>query len=280
MSLRGLFVKNYRGSSQFNTGLMEIEPGDWEACRDRVRHLDPAALAECRVFKGHMPFGLHELLPEPSRYITFLREPVRRVLSHYRMAIRKNQLPADHQIDPSRADWNLGAFPALGRSFDNGQTRMLAGACLRLPFGACREEHLQLAKRHVDTHFDFVGLTERFDLSLLLLRRLCGWKWRFFVPDNVAPSDHIAIAPEIVEQVRLLNRFDRELYQHAEERFERLVKRFGGRLRLERHLFGWGNAVHQRLHQWRQARKCRRLEQNRPTMRPLPAGADMLTRED
>jgi hypothetical protein len=273
MSLRGLFVKNYRDGGQFNTGLMDVDAADWAACRDRVRCLDPETMAACRVFKGHMPFGLHELLPEPSRYITFLRDPVRRVLSHYRMVVRKKQLPAGHQIDPSRADWNLGAVPALARSFDNGQVRMLAGADLRLPFGACTEEHLQLATRNLDTHFEFVGLTERFDLSLMLLRRLCGWKWRFYVPDNVAPPDEVSIAPEITGQARALNRFDEELYRQARERFDRLAEKYGWRLRAEHRAFIWGNAVHQRLHQWRQARKTRRLEPQRPAMRPLPAGA-------
>jgi hypothetical protein len=271
MSLRGLFVKNYRAGGHFNTGLMEIDAGGWEACQNHVRHMDAETMAAYRVFKGHMPFGLHELLPEPSRYITFLRDPVRRALSHYRMAVRKNQLPRNHQIDPARADWNLLGAPALGRSLDNGQTRMLAGADLRLPFGACTEEHLRMAKHNVDTHFDFVGLTEQFDLSLILLRRLCGWKWHFYVPDNVAPADSLSIPEEIVEQVRVLNRFDAELYCHARQRFERLAKNYGWRLQAEHRLFVRGNRVHQLLHQWRQARKTRLLEQRRPAMRPLPA---------
>jgi hypothetical protein len=276
MSLRGLFVKNYRDGGHFNTGLMEIDAADWDACRDRVRRMHPETMAACQVFKGHMPFGLHELLPGPRRYITFLRDPVRRALSHYRMAVRKNQLPADHRIDPSLPDWNLRAAGALARSFDNGQTRMLAGADLRLPCGACTEEHLQLARHNLDTHFDFVGLTEQFDLSLMLLRRVCGWKWRFYVPDNVAPVDSIFIPSEIVEQVRALNRFDVELYRHAQERFRLLLENYGWRLRGEHQLFVQGNRGHQLLHQWRHARKTRRLGRQRPAMRPLPAGSAVL----
>ena len=280
MSLRGLFVKNYRDGGHFNTGLMEISQPDWDSCLDRIRRLDSETKKACRVFKGHMPYGLHEILDGPSRYITFLRDPVRRALSHYRMAVRKNQLPGHHQIDPSLPDWGLGAAPALARSFDNGQTRMVAGASLRLPFGACTDEHLQLAKHNIDTHFEFVGLTEQFDLSLMLMQRMCGWKWHFYVPDNVAPPDAVAVEPEIVEQVRALNRFDVELYRHAQERFERLIDQYGWRLRTEHRAFIWGNAVHQRLHQWRQARKNRGVQQQRPAMRPLPAGSAGLHGEE
>jgi hypothetical protein len=280
MSLRGLFVKNYRDGRHFNTGLMEIERDEWNACLDQVRRMDAEAMASHRVFKGHMPFGLHAVLPEGSRYITFLRDPVRRALSHYRMVVRKKQFPASHRIDPSRPDWNLGAHPTLARSFDNGQTRIVAGAPLDLPFGGCSYEHLRLAKENLDHYFQFVGLTEQFDLSLMLMQRQCGWKWRFYVPDNVTPQDSIFIPPEITEQIRLLNRFDLELYRHAEERFERLVSEAGWKLRARHRVFIWGNKVHQRLHQWRQKRKLRRTQPCRPAMRPLPSGVAVSPHEN
>lgn len=279
MSLRGLFVKNYRDGAHFNTNLMEIEANEWDACLDRVRRMGPNTRASYRVFKGHMPFGLHEALPEPSRYITFLRNPVRRVLSYYRMAVRKKQLPSGHQIDPSRPDWNLGAHPALARSFDNGQTRLISGASLQLPFGGCTDEHLRQAKHNLDTHFEFVGLTEQFDLSLLLMQGICGWKWRFYVPDNVAPQDSVFIPPEIEENIRILNRYDLELYRYVAEQFERLVSREGWKLRAKHGVFIFGNKVHQLLHQWRQKRKSRRTKQCRPAMRPLPTGSAALPGE-
>jgi len=242
--------------------------------------MDPETLAACPVFKGHMPFGLHAALPTPARYITFLRDPVRRALSHYRMVLRKKQLPLHHRIDPSRPDWNLGTCPALARSLDNGQTRLVAGANLRLPFGACTGEHLRQAKLNLDNHFEFVGLTEQFDLSLMLMRRMCGWKWHFYVPDNVAPPDSFSMAPEIVERIRILNGFDLELYRHAQERFQQLINRYGWKIGAEHRTFVWGNKVHQHLHQWRQARKARRVEQRRPTMRPLPVRSVGLSGEE
>ena len=150
-----------------------------------------------------------------------------------------------------------------------GQTRILAGASLRLPFGACTKEHLQAAKHNLDAHFQFVGLTERFDLSLALMRRLCGWKWHFYVPDNVASPDFISIDPCIIEQIRALNHLDLELYRYVQQRFEVLVDQYGWRLRAENLLFRWGNVAHQRLHVLRQARKARKQGRERPAMRPL-----------
>ncbi len=36
-----------------------------------------------RCLKGHMPFGLHKYLLNSSVYLTVLREPIERVISHY-----------------------------------------------------------------------------------------------------------------------------------------------------------------------------------------------------
>lgn len=40
-------------------------------------------LRSIRLIKGHYNFGLHKLLPQGARYITFLREPIDRIVSHY-----------------------------------------------------------------------------------------------------------------------------------------------------------------------------------------------------
>src|SRR5215211_4471350 len=36
-----------------------------------------------RLIRGHIPFGIHGLIPVEFAYITLLREPVNRVLSQY-----------------------------------------------------------------------------------------------------------------------------------------------------------------------------------------------------
>jgi hypothetical protein len=278
MSLRGLFVKNYREGKHFNTGLGENTSAAWEECLQKVRSLSACEIEAHQVFKGHMRFGLHEILPWPARYITFLRDPVKRALSHYRMALRKGELPPGHRIDPSRPGWNMEACPTVARSLDNGQTRAIAGTDFDLPFGACNADHLRLAKRNLDRHFDFVGLTEHFDLSLMLLGRVCGWKWHFYVPDNVAPPEPLLISAEIEEDIRTLNSLDMELYRYAEERLAALAQCEGWKFKMEHRAFRICNAVHQGLHTWRRARKECRGASVRPAMRAISAFPATLTK--
>ncbi len=230
--------------------------------------MPPGQLDSHQVFKGHMLFGLHELLTAPADYITFLRDPVNRMISLYRMLCRKKIMPSDLVIDPTRSDWNLGECPDFREALDNGQTRALAGIGPEIPFGSLSEKQFQPAPENKEVHFKSVWLTEQFDLSLRLLGRVCGWKWHFYVPDNVAHGDSFELSPAVVEAVRDLNRFDFELYRHAHERFQRLVDDYGWRLKVEQKAFRLGNRVHQQLHVWRHRIKRHLGTERRKAMIP------------
>jgi len=247
MSLRGLFTKNYRTGKQFNTGIRRLTASSWESCLARIKDMPVEELDQYRVFKGHMQFGLHEILPPPAEYITFLRNPVNRVLSHYKMLCRNKLIPSEPIIDLSKSDWNLTPYPELCYSIDNGQTRALAGVDPDLPFGACTKHHLQIARQNMDRHFKFVGLAEQFNLSLMLMERICDWKWHFYVPDNVA-AGAFQLPPDVTKAIHDLNRFDFELYRNARQRFDQLVENYGWKLQAELRLYNLGNRLHQQLH--------------------------------
>jgi len=258
MSLRGLLVRNYRNGPHFNTNIAgDFSTKSWNEFLERINKMAPEELDRQVVFKGHMFFGLHEVLPGPSWYITFLRDPVERSISHYKMLCRLKASAPAHEIDPSKKDWNMSEAPDFLRCLDNFQTRLLAGTDVTLPFGACTEEHLRIAKANMDRHFKFVGLTEQFDLSLLLLRRVCGWGWRFYIPDNVAPSTPFQMPAGVPEAIRRLNNLDLELYRYAQERFDRQVDAYGWRLKAELRLYRLGNRLHLGLHHWRHKIKRR-----------------------
>lgn len=273
MSLRGLFAKNYRQVPHFNTGIEGLNAESWAECLTRIEQMSPEELDRYRVFKGHMQLGLHEIVPGGLKYITFLREPVARIISHYQMLFRLGTISEGHQIDLSRPDWNVPCASFLS-SLDNGQTRVLGQADLDLPLGGCTEAHYERAIANIEKHFTFVGLTEKFDLSLILLGRICGWSWHFYVPDNRAPVKSIPIQPEVVKAITDMNVWDRRLYRYVQERFARQVAFYGLSLQAEHALFRLGNKGHQKLHVWRHAVKKRLGIEKRPVMAPRTASQD------
>src|SRR5215469_1829692 len=60
--------------------MYSIDPVFFEWSWGHLQHLSKERLRRTRMFKGHMLFGLHAILPQPATYITVLREPVDRVI--------------------------------------------------------------------------------------------------------------------------------------------------------------------------------------------------------
>ena len=248
-SLHNLISREYRNRSILNTHCGLLTPSVWQNFTRPLESYPRLLRPRYDVVIGHMKFGLHELLGGPSRYITFLRDPVKRFVSYFLMLQRMGIVPMNLKLDPSRPDWNLRHHESIPRELDNGQTRALANADWDLPFGLCNEEHLKAAKANLDHYFEFVGLTEHFDLSLMLLKRITGWRWHFYARKNVSPNVRSnRPSPDILEEISRLNSFDRQLYFYAKERLMGTAGRYGRSLRLERAAFAFCNDVHRGKH--------------------------------
>ena len=244
-SLHNLIWREYRHHPMLDTHCGLLTTSVWQDFADRMADHPATRAPRYRVVGGHMKFGVHEMLDYPARYLTMLRDPVRRFASYYFMLQRSGHVPAGHRLDPDRADWNLSGHETLPRELDNGQTRALANADWDLPLGECTEDHLKLAQANLDRHFAFVGVTEHFDLSLMVLMRVCRWRWHFYVPRNVSPVVRSQrFSPDVLESIERLNRFDRQLHAHAKKRLLETARGYGVNLQMEKIAYMAGNVVH------------------------------------
>jgi hypothetical protein len=172
-----------------------------------------------------MYFGVHESLPQPATYITLLRDPVDRVISHYYMIVRS---PADifyNEVTSRKMSLKDFAESGLVPELENGQTRFLGGAGPHVPFGKCTPEILEKAKKNLRDYFSIVGLRERFDETVVLLKKTFGWMNAFYVKDR--PKKRLlkeAISRETLSVIEKYNQLDLELYAFAKERFEELIQ--------------------------------------------------------
>src|ERR1700724_2464607 len=93
----------------------------------RFKTLPAAKRGRYRLIQGHMHFGLHRFIPRASTYVTFLRQPVERVLSFYYYA----RSTPDHYLYPLLTTGRVDLRTLLGRELTselcNFQTRALAG---------------------------------------------------------------------------------------------------------------------------------------------------------
>jgi hypothetical protein len=218
-----------------------------------LRAASDAYKARVQVLIGHMPFGLHECFPHPCTYVTVLREPVARVISFY-YHVRRDRGHYLHRYATSPG-MSLEQFVSSGVSTEanNGQTRDLSGEGLVLaPFPAmgigfdqCPPAMLDRAIGNLREHFAVVGLSERFDETLMLFRQELRWTrtpyyCRERVGGNVPTDLRTNVPRRVAAIIERYNELDCALYEHA-------VRQFDERLRRDPRIEGWRLAMFKML---------------------------------
>jgi hypothetical protein len=176
----------------------------WQAWRERRRRaeLPPGT----RVVHGHFVAAKYWRSHPEGRFVTWFRDPVERLASHYFYWQREPdpEHPTCRRLHSERL--SLRAFAALPEMRDV-HARLLGG----VPVEA----------------FAFVGLTEHFEAGMELFRRL-------FCPElelgagrrNVNPArsgERYALDPAERDAIAALNRADLALYARARARHEELL---------------------------------------------------------
>ena len=196
---------------------------EWgEEARLKFEALPVEAKNELDAIYGHLYFGIHSHLKRPYFYVTFLRDPIERLISAYYFIKERPH----HPQYATTLNLSLREFYEQGyggKEQDNGQTRILSGQYDIDTL--CNSEMLELAKRHLKEQVQVVGITERFDESLLLISKHLNWNLPLYYERNVAskrpqkseiPSDTLAF-------LQKYNEYDIELYTYACDLFDETV---------------------------------------------------------
>lgn len=216
----------------FRPGL--LRRASWRLRKDPRLAADIRRAAEARTkrdgyFGGHFCFGIHQHLPKPASYMTFLRDPVKRVVSLY-IYSRDNPDAFYHKHAKGRSLLEFVRDSGL-QELDNGMVRFIAGDSdslfiNRTPYGEVDEDLLEIAKSNLERYFFFVGLQERFDESFLLLSRdLVIMRPRYLRLNTARPSSKSTPPDaEVIAEIRKRSQMDQRLYDHVAEHFEQRIQ--------------------------------------------------------
>jgi len=185
--------------------------------------LDRWKSGDIRLIVGHFSVGVHRIDPS-VRYVTCLREPVARLLSHYQHA---KSDPAHYLHRPlvdgrmSPADY---VTSGLSGELSNGMTRMLAGV-EDFHHSPVTRETLTLARENLAEHFDSILLSEQFDSGALLLAGQHDWPPPYYIRRKTGhyPGGKPVLPSEDRARIEAHNTCDLDLYQWARERFRFLA---------------------------------------------------------
>lgn len=209
-----LFILNnqYDNLNHFDIGQLASN----ESNIDNLINKSKEEREKINLIKGHQDFGLHKYLIGPTAYITFVRHPVQRITSFYHFA-KKNPDNRLYQYI-HKYNFSLKDFVLKFNDFDinNGQINRLGG----LPF---EDENTQLTKalKNIETYFPIVGIVEKYDESLMLMKNYYGWTWPYYVVVNKnKKKPKTIISPEIENLIIEKNQGDYKLYLEMNKRLD------------------------------------------------------------
>lgn len=214
------------------TTIFSVDPSFFRWSYHRLIQWPARRLGRIKVFKGHMPFGLHKLLPQPATYITILRDPIDRAVSEYHYALSRKIHPQHRTMKKLTLEEYIRTTP-----HSNVQTKLIAGLQNGYDFlaGECTDQTLATAMENLARHFSVVGPAERFDEALALAKLTFNWRIAHYANFNVTRSrpGKDSVPSRTRELIAERYRFDLALYQRACSLFEQIAAPHQQQLRIE-----------------------------------------------
>jgi hypothetical protein len=109
---------------------------------------------------------VHQYFEGTYKYITFLRHPVDRFISHYYYSKNNKQHYLYEKINKNNLSLCDFASLDIATELDNGMCRYITGINPPLPSVNFESIYLK-ATEIIDNKFAFIGIVEEFDKSLL-----------------------------------------------------------------------------------------------------------------
>lgn len=166
------------------------------------------------IFLGHFWYGLHHQLPGRSRYVTMLRDPVERALSlhAHRLAHQRMQIPVERYVTAGR-DYEIA----------NGQTRRLSFDGVNDRSDVTETMFDVACERLVDGSFAAVGVTERFDESIIAVAHALAWRSAAYESENLSTHrvQRTELPRPVLDCLIERNEFDLRLHEFAGEQLDK-----------------------------------------------------------
>ncbi|KAF2075401.1 hypothetical protein CYY_003280 [Polysphondylium violaceum] len=195
---------------------------------------DYGRLVDRQVILGHFDYGIHNYLPQSDKttysYLTMLRDPVDRVISHYYYHLNRKE-DEGHEM---AFKYSLKEWVSLAPQGSNEQTRHLSGITINDEYPPSNET-FRLALQHLRT-MKYVGITDRYQESMALLKVYCNLSNLSIVKANTGKTKPY-VPQDIIDHIKRKNWMDILIYEEGLKIFERQLD-IVGRERIDKLIRG------------------------------------------
>ena len=191
----------------------------------KFKNLSQARRDGIKFLLGHNSWGLDTFFSHPCTYIAFLRNPFNRIVSEYYHLIGKPAYLED------RVRFKMAGC-SLAQYFEQGHIHWGHNVYVKMLLGiqqrdyAVTQHDYHRAAGILESRFACVGITERFDESLLLFNHVLGWSIKKYARRNTADNykREEVNCGELKAMCRELEQYDILLYGKFRERFEAAIE--------------------------------------------------------
>jgi tetratricopeptide (TPR) repeat protein len=179
-----------------------------------------------RLIIGHFPFGMHRILPQPSQYMTVLREAASRLRSNVMHHAAAGTI---FTYEGREYPLSFAVNEGTEEEFDNVMTRLLSGVTTEeVPLGQISAREVDMALHNVRKHFSFIGRYENLSSDADALCGLFGGSVPALTVTNRTTDRETGGSEAEIEKIdwdrlRDRNHLDARLYASLEK--ERLFSR-------------------------------------------------------
>jgi hypothetical protein len=205
---------------------------------------------------GVIPYGLDDFFPYKMHYLSMLRHPVKRLFSLYRYFCY-DKAEGFHKIIPKNEQNSITSFVENIDKYtnihgNNAQTRLLAGG--KIANTLCYEPHvntydlnilLKKAKYNVQNQFLFIGSTELFDESIILMKKHLEWRTPiFYLKRNITKNTSANLSKEEINFIKEKNKYDMQLYDIVNQNLRREIHNNFENIKKEKKKLKFNNSVY------------------------------------